>query len=118
MILFPRNSVIAFFRIIFHRFLPTRRGYKSPANSFQTNIGKVDRIIQDADANMPLQNQNNAFSFSDIMTGENALSSGSGLRAMIRETCDKKVGFEPSHAPQKVEKSGDFGGARTDMQKT
>ena len=116
MILFPRNSVIAFFRIIFHRFVPTREGHKSPANSFQTNIGKVDRIIQDADANMPLQNQNNAFSFSDIMTGENALSSG--LRAMIRETCDKKVGFEPSHATQKVEKSGDFGGARTDMQKT
>ena len=110
--------MFAFFGIIFHRFVPTRRGYKSPANSFQTNIGKVDRIIQDADANMPLQNQNNAFSFSDIMTDENALRSGSGLRAMIRETCDKKVWFEPSHAPQKVEKSGDFGGARTDMQKT
>ena len=108
--------MFAFFGIIFHRFDPTRGGYKSPANSFQTNIGKVDRIIQDADANMPLQNQNNAFSFSDIMTDENALSSG--LRAMIRETCDKKVGFEPSHVAQEVDQSGDFEGARTDMQKT
>ena len=107
--------MIAFFGIIFHRFVPTRGGYKSPANSFQTNIGKVDRIIQEVDANTPLQNQNNEFSFSDITTDENALSSG--LRAMKRETCDKKIGFKPSLVPQEVDKSGDFGGARTDMQK-
>ena len=107
--------MIAFFGIIFHRFVPTRGGYKSPANSFQTNIGKDDRIIQEVDANTPLQNQNNEFSFSDIMTDENALSSG--LRAMKGETCDKKVGFKPSLVPQEVDKSREFGGARTDMQK-